>query len=1588
MFTRLALAQMPQLFRCGLLIAVASWVGLIGLREQPSVAARSVFATITVNTIADTVAADGFCSLREAIQAANTNAAVNECPAGAPGLDTIQFNLGVGTPVISLSSPLPAITQALTIDGATGGATRVALDGVTNNGFGLDLQGITGGTIGSLVIRRFQFGIRVQNSSGNTIQSCFIGTNNAGDSSAGAGNSASGIVIINSPNNTIGGTTVGAGNVISANGNFGIDIQSGSNGNLIQGNMIGTDVGGTIDLGNSFSGVQISGASNNTVGGTTANARNVISGNNSNGVAISNATNTLVHGNYIGTNAAGTAALANNQFGVSVSVGAGNFVGGTTAGAGNLISGNGSDGVFLSGSNGVMVQGNIIGLNATGTAKVANASDGVQIDEGFNHTIGGTTASARNVISGNTGAGVFIRNSQTGGGNGANNNLIQGNFIGTDAGGTADLGNSGDGVSMNGIGSGANNNTVGGTAAGAGNVIAFNTGTGVRINVSAVNNRVLGNSIFSNNQLGIDLGSFGVSGNDPGDGDGGANNLQNFPVLTSAVVGGSSTSVRGTLNSTASATFRIEFFSNASCDASGNGEGQTYLGFVSATTDAGGNATFTATLPGAVPLNNSVTATATDANGNTSEFSVCRCVYSFAVSPAAFSQASGSGTITVSNGASCAWTAVSNAAWLTVTGGTPGAGNGLVTFNVAANATTAPRVGSITIAGEPLFISQAATGLLVTTDFSEGIPPGWTVVHNGTGNYPNGKPATWTTDNPCNRLIPAPFAPPFAIIDSACAIQPATQDESLISPPFDATGLGQVILQFDNQFRWFSGGDNEIGDVDVSTDGGQNWDNALRMQGANDGFPMPNIKTVNLTDFISGNPANVRVRFRYYVTAATPPVSPTPTSAPRDALKPSAPNAPAFQELSWGIDRPTILAFTISPTTQSFNINGGSGQIAVEAAAGVEWMAQSNVPWVMLTGNGGTGSGSIGYQVAANSTGALRPGTLTVAHNSFTVMQDGTCPTIDLAPATLPGGTAGTPYSQLLTASGGALPYVFTLVIGELPGGIAISANGQLSGTPTTFGTFNFTIKVTDANNCVGEQSYTQVISPACGTITLNPSTLPNGFVGTEYNQTLTASGGTPPYTFTVSAGAPPGGVTLSTGGVLAGTPATQSTFPFTVRARDANGCFSERSFMLHISGNGLMFYPLPSPVRLLDTRSGFSGCTIGIGALAAGSTRTQPARTACSTIPANATAIIGNITVVPSRPGYLTLFPGNSIQPTVANSNFTAGEVTNNFFTVGLNTEDGAFKIFTSATTDVIIDLTGYYAPPSPNGLFYHPLPSPVRLVETRAGQTGCFQPAQLQGTNNPNDDPALDLQVQGRSPGLSSACNAIPNDAVVLVGNATTVLPNAPLGFGYLTIYPSDAARPTVASSNYATNDVINGPFAVKLGADGKFKIYTFSTTDLVVDISGYYSASASDANGEGLLFNPLSQPMRLLETRLDFPGFPLTGCYRTKSPIQGLPNIRTQQAWGACLDQPPLTIPETARALVGNATVLNPMNAGFLTFFPGNVTTAPTVATSNYPFPVVFGYNRHYYVGLSPMDGTFRMLAQFTTDLIVDVSGYFAP
>lgn len=202
-------------------------------------------------------------------------------------------------------------------------------------------------------------------------------------------------------------------------------------------------------------GIFIANASLNTVGGVTPAARNIISSNGAEGVLIGlliapkepppDADGNKIQGNYIGTDVTGTVDLGNGETGVTV-VGSENEIGGVVPGAGNLISGNDRDGVLVVLSTGNSVQGNLIGTDVTGTVALRNTFNGVVVQGASGNTIGGTVAGARNVISGNGRAGVMIENVfefET-----TSNNLVQGNFIGTDVTGTKPLGNSHHGIEV------------------------------------------------------------------------------------------------------------------------------------------------------------------------------------------------------------------------------------------------------------------------------------------------------------------------------------------------------------------------------------------------------------------------------------------------------------------------------------------------------------------------------------------------------------------------------------------------------------------------------------------------------------------------------------------------------------------------------------------------------------------------------------------------------------------------------------------------------------------------------------------------------------------------------------------------------------------------------------------------------------------------------------------------------------------------------------------------------------------------------------------------------------------------------------
>jgi VCBS repeat-containing protein len=435
-----------------------------------------------------------------------------------------------------------------------------------------------------------------------------------------------GVVIRNAHDNTIGGLTSQARNVISGNADTGLLIESTdpstpSSNNLVQGNYIGTDATGTQKSANSYMGIRLEGADfgggvkNNVIGGVAAGAGNLISGNDLRGILVqgSLASDNLIQGNFIGTQAGGTGALGNTQVGIELLAGAhDNSIGGPTAGSRNIISANGTAGVWIDGlgSTNNLVQGNRIGTDVTGTLDLGNSSEGVEIwDQASGNSV------LQNIVSGNDGEGIILSF-------GVKQSLIEGNLIGVAADGASPLPNGHHGIFID----GGLNNTIGGTSVGQGNIIAFNGKDGINVSDSSSGaDAIFGNSIFSNGELGIDLQSpndtgIGVTLNDAGDADDGANKLQNFPVITDASVKSAKLSMTYSVPSAISSSsypLRIEFFK---ADADGQ-EGQTFLGFDTyLAAEATTSKTVAFTPMAGLAAGSKIVATATDSNGNTSEF--------------------------------------------------------------------------------------------------------------------------------------------------------------------------------------------------------------------------------------------------------------------------------------------------------------------------------------------------------------------------------------------------------------------------------------------------------------------------------------------------------------------------------------------------------------------------------------------------------------------------------------------------------------------------------------------------------------------------------------------------------------------------------------------------------------------------------------------------------------------------------------------------------------------------------------------------------------------------------------------------------
>ena len=597
-----------------------------------------------------------------------------------PEWETSIFMItGTGVHVIEPTTTLKSIrdskthitgyTQAGSAQGTIAGRTiNVELKGNTTIYDGLTIY-TDDVHVSGLAIHNFRKGIYANNANtqGDFIWGNYIGTESDGVTGLSNNNASTAVdfrTIINSFIGTNGDNIndVNEGNLMS-NSYYGINLNNSSN-IMIAGNYIGLDKTGTVDLGNRYNGLLISNATgSNYIGfkddlpnSNIYHFRNVISGNGNDAVRISNSSNQVVAGNYLGTDATGLVAITNANYGVHLQGTSSNNIIGTNSNGDddilerNIISGNGT-GMRLqgggSGSNNI-IAGNYIGTDITGNSALPNLNNG--LDVSFDNTIIGTNGDGindvveGNVISGNSADGIRLSNS---------NNIVAGNKIGVGADGVTQLGNGSRGIL---VPTTANNNTIGYATTMAnsdelivGNEIKYNDDAAIGLSGTGTNNRISRNQTAENGQLGIDLDYDLVSRNDNGDGDSGPNNMLNFPVLDTAYIVGTQMTISGF----APAGSAIEFFiadnglDNPTPLPSGYstsfGEGATYLftGFEGSGNDVDGSISsysddmtgiiftrtqnrfqFTFTIQrSSIPSGFRLTATSIDATNNTSEFS-------------------------------------------------------------------------------------------------------------------------------------------------------------------------------------------------------------------------------------------------------------------------------------------------------------------------------------------------------------------------------------------------------------------------------------------------------------------------------------------------------------------------------------------------------------------------------------------------------------------------------------------------------------------------------------------------------------------------------------------------------------------------------------------------------------------------------------------------------------------------------------------------------------------------------------------------------------------------------------------------------
>lgn len=508
----------------------------------------------------------------------------------------------------------------------------------------------------------------------------------------------------------------------------------------------------------------------------------------------------------------------------------------------------------------------------------------------------------------------------------------------------------------------------------------------------------------------------------------------------------------------------------------------------------------------------------------------------------------------------------------------------------------------------------------------------------------------------------------------------------------------------------------------------------------------------------------------------------------------------------------------------------------------------------------------------------------------------------------------------------------------------------------------------------------------------IKTDTLSAATVGSLYEFELEASGGVPPYRWQLAGGTLPDGIALLDRGLLQGTPVIPGTSPITLQVTDAANQSVQRRVVLTVNERpvnpnpdqanqvGLKFFPLAQPVRWFDTRSLAGACQTSRAPVNVISPMRISLTGTCLTarVPAVASVVVGQITVInlSRTAGTYQIVPAGTPASTSGLLTYNPLQTVTTTFISPLG-EGGEVEIYATSQIHVIIDIVGYFGPADATGLYFYPLPRPLRLSDTTGTPGACSSYVNPIGTGATHAE-KVTITCQGIT---------IPSSARMIVGNATMTntsptTTNTSLNNGIVTFHAAQIPRPGTVNMQLPVTTTVSNQVIVGLGKDGVFNTYSSATTHISFDVMGYFSAEPEvDVDGDGnrdagLLFYPLGRTIRLMETRLSE-----TGCFSLERPLsanQGIP-VAVRGSCGG------LQIPITARAISGQITVFNQsrMN-GSLVLYPDGQNRP---ATSNAFFNVNGQISNTFTVGLGTT-GSFRVESANLVNLYIDLTGYFAP